>query len=211
MEDKTEKIPVYLYRECVADLPKAVDFSEQMKCNVLITSITNPNFRREFTKQSVRDNHLRFTRSELLLEPAKWQTQVVAKLSDSIDCDSSDENIRKNSESTLKQEIAFAQHVAGHGSVLVKINGTNTSNLARILSSELTGSFLKLLLFSDKFDLDFRFFFSKPVCCSLKCQWLITRINGIIREMMNSKNVTHGIGGIHFARIPISIRDFSWH
>lgn len=159
MEDKTEKIPVYLYRECVADLPKAVDFSEQMKCNVLITSITNPNFRREFTKQSVRDNHLRFTRSELLLEPAKWQTQVVAKLSDSIDCDSSDENIRKNGESTLKQEIAFAQHVAGHGSVLVKINGTNTSNLARILSSELTGSFLKLLLFSDKFDLDSRFFF----------------------------------------------------
>lgn len=142
MEDKTDKLPVYLYRECVANLADSIDFTEQKSCNVLITSITHPNFRREYFKDLLQKEHLRFTRSELLLEPSKWQTQVVAKLSDSIDCDSKDENVRKYSEATLKQEIAFAQHVSGHGSVLIKVNGTNSANLARVLSTELTGKLI---------------------------------------------------------------------
>lgn len=145
MEDKTEKIPVYLYREFVADLPKAIDYSEKIKCNSLITSIANPNFRREFRKIQVQRNHSHFTRSELLLEPSKWHTQVVAKLSDFIDCDSIDDNVRKHSEETIKQEIAFAQHVAGHGKILIKICSTDTSNLARTISSVLTGKFKFLI------------------------------------------------------------------
>lgn len=140
MEDKTEKIPILLYKECVADLKQAVQFSEEKNCNVLITSITNPNFRREFNGEPLKCSHLRFTRSELLLEPSKWQSQVVAKLSDWIDCDSIDENVRKFSESIIKQEIAFSQHVASHGIMLIKIRGTNTSNLARTISADLTGT-----------------------------------------------------------------------
>lgn len=139
MDDKTAKIPVLLYREYVADLLKAVEFSEATNCNAIITSITNPSFRREFTRVPLNTHHLRFTRSELLLEPDKWQNQVVAKLSDWIDCDSVDENVRKSSESIVKQEIAFSQHVASHGTTLIKIHGTNTSNLARTLSAELKG------------------------------------------------------------------------
>lgn len=139
MEDKINKIPVYLYKECVNNLVEAVEFSEARNCNAIITSITNPNFRHEFHKELLKKNHLRFTRSELLLEPAKWHTQIVAKLSDWLDCDSADENVRKISESTIKQEIAFAQHVTGHGSVLIKVRGTNTLNLARTISSQLTG------------------------------------------------------------------------
>lgn len=162
MENKPEKIPIYLYKDCVCDLVKAVEFSEQINCNILITSITNPNFRREFSKEPMRQDHIRFTRSELLLEPSKWQTQVVARLSDQIDCDSIDENVRKFSESMVKQEIAFAQHVAGHGSLLIKIHGTNTSNLARIISAELTGKELcvDLLLFIATciFQIDFLLF-----------------------------------------------------
>lgn len=138
--DKIDKIPIYLYKESVPDLLSAVDFSERINCNVLITSIANPSFRREFHHEQLRSNHTRFTRSELLLEPAKWQNQVVAKLSDSIDCDSNDDNVRKFSESTIKQEISFSQHVAGHGQILIKIRGTNTSNLARTISAELTGN-----------------------------------------------------------------------
>lgn len=141
MEDKTAKIPIYLYKECVTDLPKALEYSEQKKCNVLITAITNPNYRREFIAEPLRQNHIRFTRSELLLEPSKWQNQVVAKLSDWIDCDSIDDNIRKQSEAAIKQEIAFSHHVAGHGhQMLVKVRGTNTSNLARMICAELTGT-----------------------------------------------------------------------
>lgn len=140
MEDKTEKIPILLYKECVSDLKQALQFAEEKNCNVLVTSIANPNFRREFSREPMKSNHLRFTRSELLLAPSKWQSQVAAKLSDWIDCDSIDENVRRSSEATIKQEIAFSQHVASHGTVLIKIRGTDTANLARTISSELTGA-----------------------------------------------------------------------
>lgn len=139
MADKTNNIPIYLYKESVADLLKAVDISERKYCNALITSITNPIFRREFHKEPLKQNHSRFTRSGLLLGPSKLQTRVVAKLSDSIDCDSADENVRRNSELTIKQEIAFAQHVASHGSILIKVRGTNTFNLACTIVSQFTG------------------------------------------------------------------------
>lgn len=138
--NKVEKIPIYLYKECVTDLVSAVEFSEHINCNVLVTSITNPRFRREFHREPIRESHIRFTRSELLLEPAKWQSQVVSKLSDSIDCDSIDDTVRKFSEMTIKQEISFSQHVSGQGQLLIKIHGTNTSNLARTISNELTGN-----------------------------------------------------------------------
>lgn len=142
--DKVDKIPIYLYKECVSDLVNAVDFSERLNCNVLVTSIANPRFRREFQREPLRQNHIRFTRSELLLDPAKWQSQVVAKLSDCIDCDSIDDNVRKFSEQTIKQEIQFSQHVSGQGQHLIKIRGTNTSNLARTISAELTCNYSNL-------------------------------------------------------------------
>lgn len=135
--DKVSKIPIYLYKECVSDLVQAVEYSEQINCNVLVTSITNPQFRREFHHQPLCRSHIRFTRSELMLEPSKWVSQVVTKLSNSIDCDSPNEHVRKSSEQTIKQEISFAQHVAHQ--MLIKINGTNTSNLARTICAELTG------------------------------------------------------------------------
>lgn len=135
--DKVDKIPIYLYKDCVSDLVEAVEYSEQINCNVLVTSITNPQFKREFHHQPLCRSHIRFTRSELLLEPSKWMSQVVAKLSDNIDCDSPNETVRKSSEATIKQEISFAQHVAHQ--MLCKINGTNTSNLARTICAELTG------------------------------------------------------------------------
>lgn len=136
--DKVSKIPIYLYKECVTDLVQAVEYSEQINCNVLVTSITNPQFRREFHHQPLCRSHIRFTRSELMLEPSKWVSQVVTKLSNTIDCDSANEHVRKSSEQTIKQEISFAQHVAHQ--MLIKINGTNTSNLARTICAELSGS-----------------------------------------------------------------------
>lgn len=141
--DKVDNIPIYLYKPCVSNLAEAVALSEQLKCNVLITSITNPQFRREFHHQPLCRSHIRFTRSELLLEPSKWMGQVVAQLSESIDCDSPNENVRKQSEATIKQEISFAQHVACHGQMLIKICGPNTPNLARTICAELTGKLFK--------------------------------------------------------------------
>lgn len=140
--NKSDKIPIYLYKESVINLVEAVEYSEQLNCNVLITSITNPQFRREFHRQPLCRSHIRFTRSELLLEPSKWVSQVVPKLSSSADCDSPNEIVRKSGEATIKQEISFAQHVSHQ--MLIKINGTNTSNLARTICAELSGNLFSM-------------------------------------------------------------------
>lgn len=135
MEDvRTNNLPIYLYRDVVCDIAKSVDELAPAKLG-LITSIVNPNFDRDATS----DKHIRFTRSELLMDPYKWEGAVIAKLSDPKDCDSSDDKIRLRAEAKLKQEMDFAQHLISRGRILIKLHGTKTSNLGRLVDSELTG------------------------------------------------------------------------
>lgn len=127
-------LPIYLYRDAVCDIAKSVDELSVHKLG-LITSIVHPNFERNATS----DEHIRFTRSELLMDPNKWETNVIAKLSDPINCDSPNDKLRIRAEAKLKQEMDFAQHLVSRGRILIKLHGTNTSNLARFVDSELTG------------------------------------------------------------------------
>lgn len=130
--------PICLYKEFSSDLVKELTSAADFDCNVLITPITNPNFHREFERDPMSTSHIAFSRSDLLLDPLKWKNSIVVKLSESIDCDSIDANVRQQSELMLKQEIAFAQHLAS-GCILVKIHGTDNVNLARTITSSLKG------------------------------------------------------------------------
>lgn len=125
---------IYLYKENETDLVGTLNQSEKLNCNGLIAYVVNPKFGTKDPKK-----HIRFTRSELLLDSSKWENQIISKLSNSIDCDSPNEDIRLHSESVLKQELAYAQHVSVRGDIMIELHGTKTSNLARLISSELTG------------------------------------------------------------------------
>lgn len=50
--------------------------------------------------------------SDLVLGPAQWSNHVVGKISEWIDLDAEDEQLRLDSELTLKQEIAWASHLS---------------------------------------------------------------------------------------------------
>lgn len=140
----SSKISFYLYCEHANDLPARLSFAKKNHCDILITPIVNPLFTREFENKTIAENHLHFTRSDLIMEHANWSKKIVAKLSDYIDCDSLDESIRKHSEKTLKQEIAFAQHLSSEGPMLIKLKRTNTVNLARIIGAEIQGIYKKI-------------------------------------------------------------------
>lgn len=138
---KAISTPVGFYKEFEPDLQKGLQLADNIECNLLITPIVDPIFVREFKNElSTHLSHIKFTRSDLLLEPCKWTSRIIAKLSE-VDCDSSNENIRKASESTIKQEMGFAQHVANTGCMMIKLRGSNTMNLASIVASELKGDF----------------------------------------------------------------------
>lgn len=126
-----------LYKEHASALPEAVRHAETNGINMIITPVANPLFFRDFNGQ----RHLAFTRPDLIMEPATWVTKVVCKISDYINCDSDNENVRKHSEATVRQEMAFAQHVGPAGHMLVRLKGSNSMNLARILVRDVTGKY----------------------------------------------------------------------
>lgn len=106
---------------------------------MVVTQIVNPLFYREFTDVSIKSRHGVFTRSDLIVEPTTWSLKIISKLSDYIDCDSADPIVRGHSEATLKQEMIYAQHLAQQGSMLVKLKGSKTVNLARIVTRNISG------------------------------------------------------------------------
>lgn len=135
----SSKTLICLYKEHAADLPVTISFADHYTFDAVITPIVSPLFHREFVHEEIANRHLAFSRSDLILEPNIWLHKVVAKFSDYIDCDSDDDNIRKHSEMTLKQEMAYAQHLAQHGYSLIQLKGTNSLNLARIVAENVQG------------------------------------------------------------------------
>lgn len=125
---------IYLYKDSVCDVVGSLEDLVNHKLG-LVTSVVNSNFCREPTS----DKHIRFTRSELLLDPFQWEANIIVKLTDPKNCDSPDESLRLRAEAILKQELDFAQHLVSRGQILIPIHGTNTTNLARFIDAELTG------------------------------------------------------------------------
>lgn len=123
---------LFLYNEKASNLQDAVEFAESRGCDATITSIAHQNFNREFIRSPISTRHLNFTRSSLLVEAATWRNHLILKLSNDVtDCDSTNATIRGNAESTLVQEIEFAQHCTVTFTIL-RLKNTNTVNLARL-------------------------------------------------------------------------------
>lgn len=124
---------IVLYKEHASDLPEAIKYAKTDAIDMIITPISNPLFYRDF--DALKQRHVAFTRPDLIMEPITW-----CKITDSIDCDSDDDNVRRHSEAIVKQELGFAQHVVQTGRVLVQLKGLNCMNLARVITRELVGT-----------------------------------------------------------------------
>ncbi|KAH7294838.1 hypothetical protein KP509_27G021300 [Ceratopteris richardii] len=80
-----------------------------------------------------------FAGSDLVLSPAQWSSRVVGKISSWIDLDSGNELIRKDSEITLKQELAWATHLSLQACILPTPAPFCFSNYARTVNQMLPG------------------------------------------------------------------------
>lgn len=137
----TPKALIFLYKEHVSNLPEVIKFAEYNSIDMIITPIVNPLFHREFEVATLSERHIKFTRPDLILEPNIWASKIICKLSDTADCDSDNYDVRMHAEKTIQQEINFAQHLACHGTMLMRLHGLNTVNLARTITRNLTGIF----------------------------------------------------------------------
>eukprot|EP00899_Mesostigma_viride_P006648 jgi/Mesvir1/15985/Mv08291-RA.3 len=76
-----------------------------------------------------------FARSDLLLSSSQWSSQVVGVLSPWIDLDSDCPHVRRDGESALKQELAWATHLSLQACVAPTPRGLDMVNYARHVSN----------------------------------------------------------------------------
>lgn len=120
-----------LYVEHVSNLNETITKANNNGYDSVVTPIVQME-QREFYENPLVKKHINFTRCDLILD--NWC--LVLKLSETIDCDSNVESIRKISEKTLLQELWFAEHLGQvSGWYLLKLKSQNCANLARILNS----------------------------------------------------------------------------
>lgn len=124
---------ICLYQEHTTNLVETIKTITKFNYDMIITPIVNPLFYRNFLNET---QHINYTRSDLILSYNDWVRQVIPKIDNSVDCDSKDDHIRWHSESTLHQEMAFANHLSDTGYSLIRLNYRESfANLARIIST----------------------------------------------------------------------------
>ncbi|XP_050218406.1 protein arginine N-methyltransferase 1.5 isoform X2 [Mercurialis annua] len=106
----------------------------------VVAPLMNPTYRPSLmAKDDGATRVLPFAGSDLVLSPSQWSSHVVGKISSWIDLDSEDETIRMDSEITLKQEIAWANHLSLQACLLPSPKGVSFANYARCVNQILQG------------------------------------------------------------------------
>ncbi|KAF9661928.1 hypothetical protein SADUNF_Sadunf18G0000100 [Salix dunnii] len=119
------------------DMPQLLNFNLSTgSFDFVVAPLMNPTYRPSLLE---KDGVLPFAASDLVLSPSQWSSHVVGKLSSWIDLDSEDEALRMDSETTLKQEIAWANHLSVQACILPPPKGASCANYARCVNQILQG------------------------------------------------------------------------
>ncbi|CAI0395175.1 unnamed protein product [Linum tenue] len=106
----------------------------------VVAPLMNPTYRPSLVQANSGGTCvLPFAGSDLVLSPSQWSSHVVGKISHWIDLDSEDETLRMDSETTLKQEIAWANHLSLQACLLPSPKSKSCANYARCVNQILQG------------------------------------------------------------------------
>ncbi|KAJ4829898.1 Protein arginine N-methyltransferase 1.5 [Turnera subulata] len=107
----------------------------------VVAPLMNPTYRPSLVEKDASGSSpvLPFASSDLVLDLSQWSNHVVGKISSWIDLDAEDETLRINSETTLKQEIAWASHLSLQACLLPSPKSTSCANYARCVNQILQG------------------------------------------------------------------------
>ncbi|TXG62421.1 hypothetical protein EZV62_013784 [Acer yangbiense] len=123
------------------DMPNLLSFNlSTAGFDFLLATLMDPTYRPSLMESGSNGAHvLPFAGSDLVLSPSQWSSHVVGKISSWIDLDSEDEILRMDSETTLKQEIAWATHLSLQACLLPSPKGASCANYARCVNQILQG------------------------------------------------------------------------
>lgn len=133
-------------RYCGVETAFSDDVPETLRDNLgngfdfVLMPLTDPKYRPSQTEEDLNGPCVPpFAGSDLVLCPAQWNSHVVGKVSSWIDLDSDDEVLRMDSETVLKQEIAWAAHLSLQACLLPTPQGSFCANYARCVNQILQG------------------------------------------------------------------------
>ncbi|KAG8642367.1 hypothetical protein MANES_12G085100v8 [Manihot esculenta] len=123
------------------DIPQLLSYNiSSGGFDFVVAPLMDPTYRPSLVgKDTGRSFVLPFAGSDLVLSPSQWSSHVVGKISSWIDLDSEDETLRKDSETTLNQEIAWANHLSLQACLLPCPKGASCANYARCVNQILQG------------------------------------------------------------------------
>ncbi|KAL5074258.1 hypothetical protein RYX36_013242 [Vicia faba] len=134
--DKSEARFCGVETEFSDDMPEVITFNLSTgKFDFVVAPLTDPSYRPSLVpKDSFGSAAPPFAGSDLVLSPSQWSSHVVGKISSWIDLDSEDETVRIDSETTLRQELAWASHLSLQASLLPAPKGSTCANYARCVN-----------------------------------------------------------------------------
>ncbi|KAI5403560.1 Protein arginine N-methyltransferase 1.5, variant 2 [Lathyrus oleraceus] len=134
--DKSEARFCGVETEFSDDIPEVITFNLSTgKFDFVVAPLTDPSYRPSLVpKNSFGSAAPPFAGSDLVLSPSQWSSHVVGKISSWIDLDSEDETVRIDSETTLRQELAWASHLSLQACLLPAPKGSTCANYARCVN-----------------------------------------------------------------------------
>ncbi|GAB2222938.1 hypothetical protein Droror1_Dr00017070 [Drosera rotundifolia] len=139
--DKSESRYCGVETEFSDDVPQLLEFNINGGFDFVVAPLMDPTYRPSLrTELDKISGALPVAGSDLVLSPSDWSSRVVGKVSSWIDLDAGNEVLRRDSETTLKQEIAWASHLSVQACLLPTPRGLSCANYARCVKQILDGS-----------------------------------------------------------------------
>lgn len=122
------------------DMPRVLTSNLSGGFDFVMAPLVDPSYRpSSVEKKASESSVLPVAASDLTLSPSQWSSHVVGKISSWIDLDSEDEELRLDSEITLKQEISWASHLSLQACLLPPPRRASCGNYARCVNQILQG------------------------------------------------------------------------
>ncbi|OAY67846.1 Protein arginine N-methyltransferase 5 [Ananas comosus] len=143
--DKSESRYCGVETDFDPDMPQALTRDLAAGFDFILSPLIDPAYRPSSSSSSAETRGcegpvvLPVAASDLVLSPYQWSSHVVGKVSSWIDLDSEDEQLRLDSEITLKQEIAWASHLSLQACLLPPPKRYSCGNYARCVNQILQG------------------------------------------------------------------------
>ncbi|KAI8128806.1 Protein arginine N-methyltransferase 5 [Lucilia cuprina] len=133
---------ICLLQEGISNLPSQVEKAHRYNYSVVAVPLNCVDMPMEFQREPMKEKQTDFTYSDLVLTADQWNCKIITLLSDTIDCDADDEEVRKNSVEILKRDISWTEHLQYGGFTMMKLKKRNNINLASVLTNKSKGIML---------------------------------------------------------------------